>query len=368
MDEPKTFKSTFEDIVLTLVIIIGLVGGVVLLFLKTTPVAIAIFFALALTAFTYRFLGGINEQTSFTIGALKLTGTAAVLLGSFWLFDYRLVQETRTNVFELPHDFAPERVFLFDSSGEPVQRSIFHVEGKDTSEITFRKPERDQFKNQAGRDLIVEKDRIFVATNKDSIYLGFISGDREQLTTKLLPADRVLALGIYYSQFSDKSQGPRIDPDKAVDLLCDVLRRNDSNDREKKDALQQLYFLQPYFHEPAEFELLLSMTEKFRSGYYMHLELAEICLAYSRKLADDKPKWQLQALYQFLGYLATPQSERDNSRRKDVQKTVQELLKIELARHPAVRARQAELLEAVKEHDRAAIVQLRDALASQLES
>lgn len=367
LDLQEYFKTSFEDIVITLAIIVGFIGGVVLLFLNTVPVVVAIFFALGITAFTYRFLGGIDEKTSFTIGALKLTGTAAVLLGSFWLIDYRLVEETKIDSINLPADFQPGKVYLFDAKGEPVERTTLKIPGKDSTNITFEELPADLYKNQSARVLKIENDRLFVATKGDSIFLGFIDENRESLTDRLLTPPLALALGIYYSQISDKDQQTRIDADKSIDYLSNVLRREDSNDREKKNALQQLYFLQSYFTEPDEFELLIEMTKKYRTGYYMYLELAETQLLYSRKAAANKQEQKLRALVNFLSYLSTPQSEHDSKRRKDVIKTIDELVTIELAGYQQMNSHRQKLLQAVNNHDRPALIVLRDELAAEFD-
>jgi hypothetical protein len=367
LDIQEYFKPSFEDIVITLAIIVGFLGGVAMLFLNTVPVVIAIFFALGITAFTYRFLGGIDEKTSLTIGALKLTGTAAVLLGSFWLIDYRLVEETKIDSISLPADFQPGNIYLFDATGEPVEKTALKKQGKESVEITFEKLPPDLYKNQSARLLKIENNRLFVATKRDSIFLGFIDEDRESLTDRLLPPSHALALGIYYSQITDKEQQIRIDADRGIDYLSNVLRREDSNDREKKEALQQFYYLQSYFTEPDAFDLLIEMTKKYRSGYFMYHELAETHLLYARKAALNNQKQKLLALINFLSYLGTRQSENDSKKRKEVVKTIDELMMIELAGYQPLIARRQQLLQAVKKHDRPAIIALRNELMVELD-
>jgi hypothetical protein len=49
----------------------------------------------AIAALTYRFLGGIPPDTSFSVGALKLGGTFAALIGSAWLINGPLEKQTK---------------------------------------------------------------------------------------------------------------------------------------------------------------------------------------------------------------------------------------------------------------------------------
>lgn len=366
MDLPEIIKTPLEDIVIIVAIALGLVGGVVLLFLDIQPVVPAIFFSMAIAGFTYRFLGGIDERTSFTIGALKLTGTAAMLLGSLWLIDYRLVREQGTQTYAIPDDFRPEQIYLFDTYGEPVSRTVHKIDGNDTTELTFVLPATDLFKNRAGRLLQREQNRLYILTQSDSIYLGFIDAGDDAITRRVLSPKRILDLGIYYSQISDRDSKARIDPDTGIDLLIEILTRDDTDDGQKKTALQQLYYLQPFFNEAREFQVLLENTQKYRSGYFMHLELAEIHLAYSQKIPIARKEQQVAALIHFLSYLGTPQSENDKRRQRDVTANVQELVQISLAQEPAISGIRTALLRALNQHDRSEILRLRDQISAEM--
>ncbi|MFQ5633373.1 MAG: hypothetical protein ACE5I1_31795, partial [bacterium] len=363
-------KQSFEDVVITATIIIGLVGGVILiLFTNVVPVVVAIFFALALTAFTYRFLGGIDEQTSFTIGALKLTGTAAVLIGSIWFIDYRFVEETKHEILILPDNFAPGEVYLFDETGKPVRRTAFKLDGDDTTDVTFPKLPPDKFKEQAARKLQVENERMYIKTGNDSTYLGFINENRDSVTHKILPSEHALALGMYYSQAKDSQTKERNNPHEAIDFLSNVLESKNSNVRQKRDARKQLYHLQQNFTKPEEFEILIAATRDFSfpsSEYAKFLELGETYLAYSQKFDKNKQLHKMSALINFLSYLGTSQSERDKKTRDRVGKTVNELVTIELPRHADIQPRKQEILTAVKEHDRSQITQFQKELSSAL--
>ena len=65
--------------------LLGLLGSVVFYLLKMPSIMISIFLSAGITALVYRFLGGIKEA-SFGIGALKIGGTIAALVGvAFWI-------------------------------------------------------------------------------------------------------------------------------------------------------------------------------------------------------------------------------------------------------------------------------------------
>jgi hypothetical protein len=74
-------KLPLEDIVLTTAVVLGLVGGAILSTLNVPPITSAIFFGVGIAALVYRFLGGISQKTSITIIGIKLTGSAAALIG-----------------------------------------------------------------------------------------------------------------------------------------------------------------------------------------------------------------------------------------------------------------------------------------------
>lgn len=69
-----------ELVVNSVLIIIGLVGGT-LFYLYFDQNLSLIFFSISLAAILYQFLGGINEQNQFNLGAIKFGSSAAVLIG-----------------------------------------------------------------------------------------------------------------------------------------------------------------------------------------------------------------------------------------------------------------------------------------------
>jgi hypothetical protein len=91
----KLPKLSADDIVVVVFAGIGLGGGIVLALWTTAPPIITSFlFSTGIAALIYRFLGGI-QGTSFRVGALKLTGTAAFLVGIALLINPYLVAQLR---------------------------------------------------------------------------------------------------------------------------------------------------------------------------------------------------------------------------------------------------------------------------------
>src|ERR1035437_9011788 len=86
-----------EDAVVIFFSLLGLIGRGVLYSRKFPSIMISVFLSAGITALVYRFLGGIQGAT-FMVGALKLGGTIAVLIGVAWWID-----STR--------ELAPQQVF-----------------------------------------------------------------------------------------------------------------------------------------------------------------------------------------------------------------------------------------------------------------
>jgi len=91
-------KLTSEDIVIVISIVISLLLAPLLSCLwflyspiVVPPLIIAIFLGIAVSALLYRFLGGVRDA-SFTIGTLKVTGTAAIPIGIAWWSNGELKQ------------------------------------------------------------------------------------------------------------------------------------------------------------------------------------------------------------------------------------------------------------------------------------
>ena len=74
-----------------IVVVSCLVGGVSLVaFFENVPaVVISVVLACAVATLIHAFLGGVSEA-GFNLGALKVTGSGAMLLGSVWFINSAL--------------------------------------------------------------------------------------------------------------------------------------------------------------------------------------------------------------------------------------------------------------------------------------
>lgn len=96
MPEVNNASGKTEDIVLISVMVMGFLGSVCIYVfsLSVPPIVVAILLGAAISALVYRFLGGIPASTMFGVGALKLGGSLAALIGSAWFINQELTQQT----------------------------------------------------------------------------------------------------------------------------------------------------------------------------------------------------------------------------------------------------------------------------------
>ncbi|WP_299496724.1 hypothetical protein [uncultured Shewanella sp.] len=135
---PHTLSA--EDIVVIIAIVITLLLAPVLTMLWSLenpilvpPPIIAIFLGIAVASLLYRFLGGVYNA-SFTIGALKVTGSAAILIFVAWWANEELkgfmpAVPTKTPVFDLSKDVSPMADTWYAVStetGKPVSLNFPH--------------------------------------------------------------------------------------------------------------------------------------------------------------------------------------------------------------------------------------------------
>jgi hypothetical protein len=86
-------RWTPDDSVALVFAFIGFVGGVLLLlYYKAPPIVVSFFLATGVAALVYKFLGGI-QGTSYAVGALKLGGTLAAIIGIALTINYVLAPQ-----------------------------------------------------------------------------------------------------------------------------------------------------------------------------------------------------------------------------------------------------------------------------------
>jgi hypothetical protein len=199
--QPTGRKWYVDDIVVAAFSILGF-GGAVFLpvrygFDRIPPIQVSFLLATGLAALTYRYLGGI-EGASFAIGALKLGGTLAALVGialiindklvqqiprdQVWYLDGRVVNEKKDAIDKLvDEDFT---VFPAHVHADPM--GDFHVEfirdattaGTDHTYLTVKHPGfgpvtipleighlKDLYPNAKVQDKLINIDRIVLPTD-----------------------------------------------------------------------------------------------------------------------------------------------------------------------------------------------------------
>jgi len=144
-----------EDKVVICFSLLGLIGSVVLYFLKLPSIMISIFLSAGITALVYRFLGGI-QGASFAIGALKLGGTIAALIGIAFSVDHTLEFEARS--FHLVSDDVMLGEWQWEAVGPSVSWDGNLVFTKEHGQLRFSGKEYNVEKTSEGtrRTLLLE--------------------------------------------------------------------------------------------------------------------------------------------------------------------------------------------------------------------
>ena len=170
-----------DDVVIVIAIVITLLLSPLLAALwfidnpiLIPPPIISIFLGIAVSALLYRFLGGVHNA-SFTVGALKVTGTAAILIGVAYWSNSQLEKYMPEHVPEYP-------AFDFENDVSPDSSAWYAVDldtGKPVS-INFRQHDQqhsapsqntlDELRKNRNLGLKVEDKQLLVyAKNNDHI-------------------------------------------------------------------------------------------------------------------------------------------------------------------------------------------------------
>ena len=123
MTDQRENHSRFENMVILAALLLGFLGSIMLYYFDAKPIMVAIFLGTGISSLVYRFLGGTSGN-SMQIGAMKFTGTVAVLIGSAWFINQQLYYQQKEVTFEPPSS----KWMAFDTRGEPVD---FMVKGTD---------------------------------------------------------------------------------------------------------------------------------------------------------------------------------------------------------------------------------------------
>lgn len=161
----------YEDRMLVVFILIGLVGGIIFYFLKDGQPLSAIFMTFALSSILYRFLGGIGKGTKFSVGAFRLGGSAAFMVGFIFFINEYIFEkpEQHSILLKAPEDrWIPIKyatgeyaeISVLSPTGDTI---IYHI--NDTEKEFFRK--REYFISK-------EKENFYLYSMVDSSVIGHL--------------------------------------------------------------------------------------------------------------------------------------------------------------------------------------------------
>ncbi len=161
----------YEDRMLVVFILVGLVGGSLFYFLKDGQPLSSIFMTFALSSILYRFLGGIGQGTKFSVGAFRLGGSAAFMIGCiFFINEYIFPKpEINTIVLSTPQDrWVPVKY----PTGEYVNVKVLTPSG-DTIIHGISSVEMDALKK---REYCITKEgeNFYICSNADSTVIGHL--------------------------------------------------------------------------------------------------------------------------------------------------------------------------------------------------
>ena len=169
--EPRPSGSASEDVVIVAVIALGFLGSIIIYVLgwPIPALVVSILLSAAVSALVYRFLGGISQDTAFRVGALKLGGVLAALIGCGLLFTKYLPEpHTLDTFFDPPRH---EWVAFDKASMMPIDVRVVPIE--ETIEADHRFTQQKQ--------LYVHKDSLFFTVSPDEMgdfALGTLSAER----------------------------------------------------------------------------------------------------------------------------------------------------------------------------------------------
>jgi hypothetical protein len=159
-----------DDTIVVLFALLGLVGGVILpvLLPSAPPITTSFLLATGLAALTYRFLGGI-QASSVTVGALKLGGSLAALVGVAMLINQNMVNQiNQTAQTEL--DKANQKIKLQQLQQQAAQlQRAYEVKG-------FVNDERGQPALLSQRNFSLSPENFYYDPSGGQFRISFTTG------------------------------------------------------------------------------------------------------------------------------------------------------------------------------------------------
>ena len=167
-------RKKFEDNVLIVLILIGLAVGSILYFMNEGRPISSIFVSFALSCLLYRFLGGIAQETKFSVGAFKLGGSAAFMIGCiFFMNEYIFpAPQQMTVILKAPEDrWYPVRIS--DGASDSV---IVRSPLGDTIRYKLNKAAYEVLKKR-GYHISLDRENYYLYSTVDSSIFGYVTYD-----------------------------------------------------------------------------------------------------------------------------------------------------------------------------------------------
>lgn len=171
--------NNYEKASILIVLVIGLLGGITLVYFEQPPIISSIFIALGVSTVVYHFLGGI-DSTEFNMGPIKLTGSIAALMASTWFINSNL----ETQIEKIGEANINSRYELFNSNKRllgklPIEKYKLSL-NKDSELIEVYLNDSIRLGELKLGDLKLNQDRKI--TTLDNTHLGSIkASDFEEL-------------------------------------------------------------------------------------------------------------------------------------------------------------------------------------------
>ncbi len=243
-------------------------------------------------------LGGEGEANVF--GILSVQGTAVIVLSGLFLAGLIITSRDIAQVAIQKPTVAQELCF-FNESGEPVGLTTGIPE---SLMMHFGKVDSNYYQNTLRTfSLDQEKDKLYIRSQK-GYALGHIpiKNLREKLQDEYLglTSEQLLRLGLYYKEHRQQSVAFK---NLAAEYLLQVLKRQDSYEKDKEEATQNLHFVVSAITDPRNFDLLIENQKILRSGPSQNYEIAETYRFYLDKVKTEKENKKRRALYYYMCYL-----------------------------------------------------------------
>jgi hypothetical protein len=166
---PDTSESytRFENIVILVALVVGFVGSILLYLLDVQPILVSIFLGTGIASLIYRFLGGTTGN-SMQLGALKLTGTVAVLIGSSYFINQELSKQENQGIpNEITFQPNSDNWVVLNLDGIPIDLNL-----QETNQV-FKKREKSPW-NNLPLELQPETDNKYKVLTSDKFELGVL--------------------------------------------------------------------------------------------------------------------------------------------------------------------------------------------------